>query len=70
MADLPLVQDDKSFEYLLCYFLRIDVRSVLRDVFAQIPVLNEFHGNMERISVGVLKPAEEANEQVRMLVIG
>lgn len=69
MADLPFVQDDKSVEYLLGYFLRVDVRLIFRDVSAEMAVLDKLHCDVNGVSVEILKPAEKANKQLRMLMI-
>lgn len=67
MTNLPLVQDDEALEDLSRDLFRFDLRSILDNVFTEIAVLDELHCDVDRVSVDIFKPAQEANKQIRTL---
>lgn len=62
MTDLPLVQDDQSFEDLGGNLLGVDLRLILRNVCAEMAMLDVLHREVDRVSVEIFEPAKESNE--------
>lgn len=67
VTNLPFVQDDESLEDLSRDLFRLDLGSVLDNVFTEIAMLDKLHCDVDRVSVNIFKPAQEADKQIRTL---
>lgn len=69
MADLPLVQDDQSFEDLRGDLSGLHPGTELCNILAQVAVLDILHRDVDGVSIDVFEPPGEGNKQFRMLVL-